>query len=78
MNLECTKANDHYLSPKRVLHADECASKVFYFRLAFKAIPGPDIKMVDQGAFEYFVEQVMPFIIIIESQKVVEQGGLKY
>ena len=55
----CTKENDHYLNPNRLLHADECSAKVFFFRLAFKAIPGPDIKNVDGGAFQYFVMQVV-------------------
>ena len=55
---QCDKQNDHYLNPKRVLHAEEIASKVFFFRLAFKAVAGPDLKAVNLGAYEYFVMQV--------------------
>ena len=55
---QCDKQNDHYLNPKRVLHAEEIASKVFFFRLAFKAVAGPDLKVVNAGAYEYFVMQV--------------------
>ena len=54
----CDKQNDHYLNPKRVLHAEEIASKVFFFRLAFKAVAGPDLKAVNSEAYEYFVMQV--------------------
>ena len=55
---QCDKQNDHYLNPKRVLHAEEIASKAFFFRLAFKAVAGPDLKVVNAGAYEYFVMQV--------------------
>jgi hypothetical protein len=61
---QCDKQNDHYLNPKRVLHEDELASKVFFFRLAFKAVAGPDLKVVNCRAYEYFVMQVRVVYVV--------------
>ena len=55
---QCNKQNDHYLNPKRMLYSDDVEQKVFFFRLAFKAVAGPDLKVVNGGAYEYFVMQV--------------------
>lgn len=55
---QCDRQKDHYYNPKRNLYPEEISKQIFFLRLAFKAVAGPDLKAVNVATFDYFVKQV--------------------
>ncbi|XP_046849842.1 uncharacterized protein LOC124443400 [Xenia sp. Carnegie-2017] len=54
---QCDRQKDHYYNPKRNLYPEEISKQIFFLRLAFKAVAGPDLKAVNVATFDYFVKQ---------------------